>query len=131
MREHDDTTTTAERDATPAEDTTTAAGLPEEDPGPAGDPAECDRPWCGAGPPPGSLTSRLMISTESLTAHPGNVREDLDLDAEFLASIADNGVLVPRHARHRRRGRGHRLPGYRRTPAAGRRPQGRARRGAL
>jgi hypothetical protein len=99
MPEHDTTTiqsaTAAERDSTLAEDTTMAGGPPGEDAGVAGDPAGCDRPWCGAGPPPGSLTSRLMITTKSLTAHPGNVREDLDLDAEFLASIADNGVLVP------------------------------------
>jgi ParB family chromosome partitioning protein len=30
-----------------------------------------------------------------LTAHPGNVRGDLDLSGEFVASIAENGVLVP------------------------------------
>jgi ParB family chromosome partitioning protein len=35
-----------------------------------------------------------MISVDLLTAHPGNVREDLDLTAEFLAS-AEMGVRVP------------------------------------
>ena len=37
-------------------------------------------------------TSRKMIATELLTAHPGNVRRDLKLDEEFLASIAELGV---------------------------------------
>jgi ParB family chromosome partitioning protein len=36
--------------------------------------------------------SRTMIATELLTAHPGNVRRDLKLDEEFLASIAEFGV---------------------------------------
>jgi len=36
-----------------------------------------------------------MIAVEKLTAHPGNVREDLDLTPEFCASIATNGVRVP------------------------------------
>ena len=36
-----------------------------------------------------------MIAVSRLTAHPGNVRADLDLTAEFCASAADNGVRVP------------------------------------
>jgi hypothetical protein len=36
-----------------------------------------------------------MIAVAKLTAHPANVREDLDLSAEFCASIAENGVRVP------------------------------------
>jgi ParB family transcriptional regulator, chromosome partitioning protein len=36
-----------------------------------------------------------MIAVAKLTAHPGNVREDLDLTDEFCASIAANGVRVP------------------------------------
>ena len=36
--------------------------------------------------------SRTMIATELLTAHPGNVRRDLKLDEELLASIAELGV---------------------------------------
>jgi ParB family chromosome partitioning protein len=58
-------------------------------------PDECERPWCGAASLPGSLTGRLTMPTEWLTAHPGNVRADLDLSAEFVASITENGVLVP------------------------------------
>jgi hypothetical protein len=37
--------------------------------------------------------SRLAVSV--LSYHPGNVRGDLRLDEAFLASIAENGVLVP------------------------------------
>ena len=36
-----------------------------------------------------------MISVAELSAHPGNVREDLNLTAEFLASIAAEGVRIP------------------------------------
>jgi ParB family chromosome partitioning protein len=36
-----------------------------------------------------------MIPVEALTAHPANARRDLDLNPEFLASIEENGVLVP------------------------------------
>ena len=36
-----------------------------------------------------------MIAVSELAAHPGNVRADLDLNEEFLASIAVNGVLTP------------------------------------
>lgn len=39
--------------------------------------------------------TRPMIAVALLTAHPGNVRRDLDLNADFLASIKENGVLVP------------------------------------
>lgn len=38
---------------------------------------------------------RRMIAVGRLTAHPGNVREDLDLTAEFYASVAESGVRVP------------------------------------
>jgi ParB family chromosome partitioning protein len=69
------------------------------DPPPSADGAEtaagCELPWCGSGPLPASLTGRLMMPVQWLTAHPGNVRADLDLSAEFVASIAENGVLVP------------------------------------
>ena len=37
---------------------------------------------------------RAMIPVSQLAAHPGNVRTDLDLNEEFVASIAANGVLV-------------------------------------
>ena len=39
--------------------------------------------------------TRPVIAVSLLTAHPGNVRRDLDLSPGFLASIKDNGVLVP------------------------------------
>jgi ParB family chromosome partitioning protein len=38
---------------------------------------------------------RLMIAVSELTAHPGNVREDLSLTPEFVASIAAEGVRIP------------------------------------
>ncbi len=38
---------------------------------------------------------RVMIPVSQLTAHPGNVREDLELTTEFCASIAAAGVRVP------------------------------------
>jgi ParB family chromosome partitioning protein len=36
-----------------------------------------------------------LIPVSELTAHPGNVRQDLELTAEFCASIASEGVRVP------------------------------------
>ena len=36
-----------------------------------------------------------MIPVGDLTAHPGNVREDLNLTEEFLASVAAEGVRIP------------------------------------
>jgi ParB family chromosome partitioning protein len=36
-----------------------------------------------------------MVSVDLLTGHLGNVREDLDLSTEFLASVAEVGVRVP------------------------------------
>ena len=37
---------------------------------------------------------RAMIAVSALAAHPGNVRADLDLNEEFVASVAVNGVLT-------------------------------------
>ena len=37
---------------------------------------------------------RAMIAVSQLAAHPGNVRADLDLNEEFVASVAVNGVLT-------------------------------------
>jgi ParB family transcriptional regulator, chromosome partitioning protein len=42
-----------------------------------------------------ALPARAMIAVSELAAHPGNVRADLDLNEDFLASIAANGVLTP------------------------------------
>ena len=44
-------------------------------------------PW---GPQPA-----YMVAVHQLTAHPGNVREDLDLTSQFLASVAETGVRIP------------------------------------
>jgi len=38
---------------------------------------------------------RLMIAVSELTAHPGNVREDLNLTPELVASVAAEGVRIP------------------------------------
>jgi ParB family transcriptional regulator, chromosome partitioning protein len=57
----------------------TAADQPDgtDQPGPA----------CGPGP--------FMVAVGQLAAHPGNVREDLDLTPEFCASVAGAGVRIP------------------------------------
>jgi ParB family chromosome partitioning protein len=52
------------------------------------DPAEPDSPPWGPAPP-------SMIEVGQLITHPGNVRQDLDLTPEFLASVAGIGVRVP------------------------------------
>jgi ParB-like chromosome segregation protein Spo0J len=43
-----------------------------------------------AGPP-----MPQMVGVDALLAHPGNVREDLDLTQEFCASVAEIGVRIP------------------------------------
>ncbi|HEX9357031.1 MAG TPA: ParB N-terminal domain-containing protein [Streptosporangiaceae bacterium] len=48
----------------------------------------------GAQPDPANGAGRLMIPVVPLTAHPGNVRSDLDLTPEFCASVAGAGVRV-------------------------------------
>ena len=45
--------------------------------------------------PANPACARRMIAVDKLIAHPGNVRENLDLTAEFCASVAENGVRVP------------------------------------
>jgi ParB family chromosome partitioning protein len=54
-----------------------------------------DQPPGGTEPDPGGVTARPVIAVALLSAHHGNIRRDLDLSAEFLASIQANGVLVP------------------------------------
>ena len=77
-------------------DTTEASPQPDPAQAPEGSAADgCERPWCGAQPLEGSLAARPMMPVEWLTAHPGNVRADLGLTAEFVASVAEDGVLVP------------------------------------
>ena len=39
--------------------------------------------------------NRQTLPVSDLIAHPGNVRENLNLTAEFTASIAAEGVRVP------------------------------------
>src|SRR5580698_5652516 len=38
---------------------------------------------------------RRLIAVSDLSAHPGNVRVDLDLTDEFVASITAEGVRIP------------------------------------
>jgi ParB family transcriptional regulator, chromosome partitioning protein len=68
-------------------------------PPPAGDgPAAApgpEQPASGAPAEPAGGVSQLMVAVGQLTAHPGNVREDLDLTPEFCASVAEAGVRIP------------------------------------
>jgi ParB family transcriptional regulator, chromosome partitioning protein len=41
------------------------------------------------------VAARPVMATALLTSHPGNIRRELDLNPEFVASVAANGVLVP------------------------------------
>ena len=47
------------------------------------------------GLPPWGPQPAYMVAVDQLTAHPGNVREDLDLTPQFLASVAETGVRIP------------------------------------
>jgi hypothetical protein len=76
---------------------------------------------------PSATSPRAMIAVSQLAAHPGNVRADLDLKEDFVASIAANGVLVALRITPD----GVRVPGHRRRPPPGRRPPGRGRGGAV
>ena len=49
----------------------------------------------GGEPAAGGPARRPVIPVAQLAAHPGNVRRDLDLSPDFLASVQANGVLVP------------------------------------
>ena len=65
----------------------------------AGDPASADDADSSEVPfgeteTPLLVVPRAMIAVERLAAHPGNVRRDLDLNPEFVESIAVNSVLV-------------------------------------
>ncbi len=44
---------------------------------------------------PEPTPARRMIPVGDLAGHPGNVREDLSLSPEFLASVAAEGVRIP------------------------------------
>jgi ParB family transcriptional regulator, chromosome partitioning protein len=72
----------------------------------------------GAPPEPGSTASRLMIAVTLLTAHPGNVRADLDLGEEFCASVAQAGVRIPLQVTYDETGGFRVVEGHRRLAAA-------------
>ena len=65
---------------------------PEPETTPAGEQPEAEPGGPDGEPVPGTL--RAMIPVAKLAAHPGNVRRDLDLSAEFIESVRANGVLV-------------------------------------
>jgi len=79
--------------------TDTSPGIPEpEQASPAAAPAglaTADQLAGEAQPNPGSIPARPVIAVALLTGHPGNVRRDLDLSPEFVASIEANGILIP------------------------------------
>ena len=58
-------------------------------------PAGADQPPGGGEPAAVGPARRPVIPVAQLAAHPGNVRRDLDLSPDFLASVQANGVLVP------------------------------------
>jgi ParB family chromosome partitioning protein len=62
--------------------------------------------------------SPSMVSVDQLVSHPGNVREDLDLTAEFLASVAEVGVRIPLLITPRANGGYLVIEGHRRLAAA-------------
>jgi ParB family chromosome partitioning protein len=73
---------------------------PDGQPPPAGGDSAAAAPGPeqqASGPPaePAGGVSQLMIAVGQLAAHPGNVREDLDLTPEFCASVAEAGVRIP------------------------------------
>jgi ParB/Sulfiredoxin domain len=71
----------------------TTHGSPSQEPDhpvPAG-----SEPGSGPQPTAAAAATWLMVAVPELAAHPGNVREDLELTPEFCASIASAGVRVP------------------------------------
>jgi len=70
---------------------TTAADVPwdEDTDAPSAQSAGAGQPGADSRPP------RPLAPVELLAAHPGNVRRDLHLTPEFVASVAAAGVLVP------------------------------------
>ena len=61
---------------------------------PSADDADSGEVPFGETETPVFVVPRAMIAVERLAAHPGNVRRELDLNPEFIESIAVNGVLV-------------------------------------
>jgi len=66
----------------------------------------------------GTAGQRLMIAVSDLAAHPGNVREDLNLTEEFAESIASEGVRIPLLITTGPDGGGRVIEGHRRLAAA-------------
>jgi ParB family transcriptional regulator, chromosome partitioning protein len=62
--------------------------------------------------------TRPTIAVSLLTAHPGNVRRDPDLSPGFLASITENGILVPLRITADDAGTYRLIDGHRRLAAA-------------
>src|ERR1022692_3896929 len=77
-----------------------------------------DHQRVGTSPEPGSTASRLMIAVALLTAHPGNVRADLNLGEEFCASVAEAGVRIPLQVTYDETGGFRVIEGHRRLAAA-------------
>ena len=72
-----------------------------------------------SGERPGGPPPPHMIGVDQLAAHPGNVRADLELTAEFCASVAETGVRIPLLVTHGEGGGGYRvIEGHRRLAAA-------------
>ncbi len=99
--------------------------LPETTPDSHG--RDRQQPDAGRSEQAGPECARLMVPVSELTAHPGNVREDLELTAEFCASIATTGCGSRCWSPGQRR----RVPGHRRAPAPCCGSEGRAGGGAL
>ena len=69
-------------------------------------------------PEPGSSASWLMIAVGLLTAHPANVRADMELGEEFCASVAEVGVRIPLQVTYDQTGGFRVIEGHRRLAAA-------------
>jgi ParB/RepB/Spo0J family partition protein len=90
---------------------------------PSSSPAVTTGPADATGPSDGQRAAaevlpRPMVPVSLLTAHPGNVRRDLDLSPEFLASIQENGILVPLRITRDADGALRVIDGHRRLAAA-------------
>jgi len=69
--------------------------VPELTPDSTAQVPDVEQPDTTAQPETATECARVMIPVSQLAAHPGNVREDLELNTEFCASIAAAGVRVP------------------------------------
>jgi ParB family transcriptional regulator, chromosome partitioning protein len=102
----------------PSTDTTTSGNsgddqVSENTAPTAAQPAETEQPGADSGPAP-----RPAAAVALLAAHPGNVRRDLRLTPDFLASVAASGILVPLRVTPAGDGRYRVIDGHRRLAAA-------------